>query len=98
MAVQGELQTTTERHPVDEGEGRHPRRMQLVEHGMADARYGQSLIAVDDLGELGKIGACRQDEGLGVIAIATTSSRASAASRARLSSPRPRAPKVLGRV
>ncbi len=64
MAVEGELQATTERDSVDEGEGRHLRCVQLVEHGMADPRDCQGLVAVDDLGKRGKVGACRQDERL----------------------------------
>ena len=64
MAVQGELQGTTQRNPVDEREGRHPGCVQLVEHGMADPRDGQGLVPVDDLGKRGKVGACRQDERL----------------------------------
>ena len=62
--MQGEFQATTQRESIDEREGRHPGCVQLVEDGMADPGDGQGLVAADDLGESGEVGACREREWL----------------------------------
>ena len=64
MAVQSELQTTTQCDPIDEGEGGYPRRIQLVEDRMSALGNCQGLVVVDDLGKPGEVGARCQDEWL----------------------------------
>src|SRR5215203_5653035 len=64
MAVQHELEATTERQSIDEGESRHSRGVQLVEDGMSDPGNCQGLLSADDLGKFREVSTRCHDEWL----------------------------------
>ena len=98
MAVQSELQTATQCDPLMSAKVGTRDVCSLSKIACPIRAVARAWSPLTILANPERSAPAARMNGLPVMAIANTSSRANAASSARFSSPRPRGPKVLGRL